>query len=135
MTVRKYDHEGRLVGEDNIQTHHGPEAEETLEELLQRTEAELQGHYPMMIDSATQLDAVTVGSDRLHYHYSLLNAAVEDLDVEATVAALRPVVEQQARGLAFLKLLMQKGATISFHYRDKDGKEITVIDVKRDGPP
>jgi hypothetical protein len=32
--------------------------------------------------------------------------------------------------MSFLKLLMDKAASLSFHYADKDGREITVIDVK-----
>ena len=42
------------------------------------------------------------------------------------------MVQQQAQSMSFLKLLLDKGATISFHYSDKEGKEITVIDVKGD---
>lgn len=129
MTVRKYDHEGNLIGEDGVETQPQAGEEESLESLLQRTETELKGHYPMMVDSATRLDSVTADTDRLHYHYSLLNAAADDLDVEATKAALTPVVQQQAQDMSFLKLLLDKGATISFHYSDKDGREITVIDV------
>jgi len=132
MTVRKYDHEGNLIGEDDDQTPSPAESEESLEALLQRTESELKAHYPMMVDSATRLDTVKAGTDRLHYHYSLLTASAEDLDADATKAALTPVVQQQAKGMSFLKLLMEKGATISFHYADKDGKEITVIDVNED---
>lgn len=130
MTVQRYDHEGRPIGDAPPQDQLQPEAEESLESLLRRTESELKGHYPMMVDSATRLDAVTTDMDRLHYHYTLLNASAEDVDVEATRSALTPVVEQQARSMTFLKLLMDKGATVSFHYNDKDGKEITVIDVQ-----
>lgn len=107
-----------------------PETEESLESLLRRTEAELRGHFPMMVDSATRLDAVTTDSTRLHYHYTLLNAAVTELEVEATRAALTPMVQQQAREMAFLKQLIDRGATLSFHYKDKNGQEITVIEVK-----
>ncbi len=129
MTTRKYDHEGRLISEDPAAAPLQAPSEESLESLLGRTEAELKGHFPMMVDSVTRLDTVTADADRLHYRYTLLNASVEDLDVEATRGALMPVVEQQARTMSFLKLLMEKGATISFHYQDKDGREITVIDV------
>jgi hypothetical protein len=134
MTVRKYDHEGRLIGEEHNETlsQPGPETVESLEDLLQRTESELKAHYPMMVDSATRLDAVKADTARLHYHYTLLNAAVEDLDAEATRSALTPMVQQQANSMSFLKSLMERGATISFHYADKDGKEITVIDVNKD---
>lgn len=129
MTTRQYDHEGRLIGEATPAQQSESATEESLESLLQRTESELRGHFPMMVDSATRLESVTAGDGRLHYHYTLLNAAAEDLDVEATRSALTPVVESQAQSMTFLKLLMEKGATISFHYADKDGKEITVIDV------
>lgn len=132
MFVKKYDHEGRLVGEENTGAQPQPAGEESLESMLQRTEAELKGHYPMMVDSVTRLESVTAAPDRLHYHYTLLNAAAEDLDVEGTKSALTPVVQQQAQSMSFLKLLMEKGATISFHYADKDGKEITVIDITAD---
>jgi len=130
MTVRKYDHEGNLIEEEGIETQPQAAEEESLESLLQRTQRELSGHYPMMVDSATRLDSVTADTARLHYHYSLLNAAADELDVDATKAALTPVVQQQAQSMSFLKLLLDKGATISFHYNDKDGQEITVIDVK-----
>jgi len=130
MTSQRFDHEGRLIGESNLQPQPEGAPEESLESLLQRTESELKAHYPMMVDSATRLDSVKAGTDRLHYHYSLLNASVDELDAEATQAALTPLVQQQANDMAFLKLLMEKGATISFHYADKEGKEITVIDVQ-----
>ena len=132
MTVRRYDHEGRLIGEEDTETQfQSAKTEESLESLLRRTESELKAHYPMMVDSATRLDAVTAEEDRLHYHYTLLSAAVEVLDQEATQAALTPMVREQANALSFLKALMEKGATISFHYRDKTGREITVIDVSQ----
>jgi hypothetical protein len=129
MDVRRYDHEGRLISEDIGESAPQTETEESLESLLQRTETELKGQYPMMVDSATRLDAVTADPDRLHYHYTLLNASVQDLDVDATRAALTPMVQQQASSMSFLKLLMDKGATIAFHYNDQEGKEIVVIEV------
>ena len=134
MTVRRYDHEGRLIEETGSEAQIPHSEEESLESLLRRTEAELRGHYPMMVDSETRLDAVTADTDRLHYHYTLLNANVADLDVAATKGALTPVVEQQTRNMSFLKLLMDKGAIVSFHYNDRSGKEITVIDVSNSGP-
>jgi hypothetical protein len=130
MTVRKYDHEGNLIEGEGVETQPQAAEDESLESLLQRTERELKSHYPMMVDSATRLDSVTSDTARLRYHYSLLNAAANELDVDATKAALTPVVHQQTQSMSFLKLLLDKGATISFHYNDKDGKEITVIDVK-----
>jgi len=134
MTVQRYDHEGRLLGEDSagVQAQPGAETEESLESLLQRTESELKAHYPMMVDSATRLDAVKADTGRLHYHYTLLNASVDELDADATKSALTPVVQQQANSMSFLKLLMEKGATIAFHYADKDGREIAVIEVPAD---
>lgn len=133
MSAQRYDHEGNLIGDDGNANPLPPGSEESLDSLLKRTETELKGHYPMMIDSATRLDAVTADTERLHYHYSLLNALAEDLDVEATKAALTPVVQQQTQSMSFLKLLLEKGATVSFHYHDKDGQEITVIDVTESG--
>ncbi len=130
MTIRQSDHEGRLVGEDGGEGQFQAAGEESLQSLLQRTEAELSGHYPMMVDSATRLDAVTAGSDRLVLHYTLLNAVAADLDLEATRAALTPMVQQQAREMSFLKQLLDRGATLSFDYNDKDGASIAVIDVK-----
>ena len=129
MTSFRFDHEGRPIDDGGPQPQPEAASEESLESLLQRTESELSSHFPMMVDSVTRLDTVKAGADRLHYHYRLLNASADDLDVEATKAALAPLVRQQANGMSFLKLLMQKGATISFHYADKDGREITVIDV------
>jgi hypothetical protein len=132
MTTRSYDHEGRLLdGEHSGVVHtHGPATEESLQQLLHRTESELSSHFPMMVDSVTRLDAVKAGDAALHYHYTLLNASVDELDVDATRAALSPLVQQQVQGMEFLKLLITKGATIAFQYADKDGKEITVIEVR-----
>lgn len=131
MTFQRFDDKGNPIGDGAVANFSQPPLEESLKSLLQRTERELSGHYPMMVDSVTRMDAVTTESDRLHYHYSLLNASVDELDVEATREALVPLVQQQANEMTFLKLLMDKGAIISFHYADKDGKEITVINVER----
>lgn len=130
MSSQSFDHEGRPIEDGNLQSQPDTGTEESLQSLLQRTESELTGHFPMMVDSVTRLNTVKAGTDRLHYHYTLLNASAEDLDAEATREALTPLVQQQANGMSFLKLLMEKGATISFHYADKDGREITVIDVR-----
>lgn len=132
MTGHSYDHEGNLVGSSQSGNLGQPPQEESLEALLQRTESELNGHYPMMVDSATRLDSVTAEGRILRYNYSLLNASVDELDVDATRAALKPLVEQQATGMAFLKQLLDRGATIVFSYKDKDGQEITAIDVNKD---
>ena len=93
MNFQRYDDQGNQIGADAAANFSQPPAEESLEALLQRTERELTGHYPMMVDSVTRLDSVTSESDRLHYHYSLLNASVDELDVEATREALEPVVQ------------------------------------------
>jgi hypothetical protein len=131
MATHQYDHEGRLIGGESPPCANtvAPPGEETLQALLWRTEAELRPHYPMQLDSETRLDAVTAGENALHHHYTLLNAALEDLDVEATRSALMPLVRQQAQSTPFLKLLMDKGAIIAFHYHDREGREIATIEV------
>jgi hypothetical protein len=58
-----------------------------------------------------------------------VNYSIEELDVVTTISALIPIVENQACSLPNLKPLIDNGATISFLYRGKNGKEITTINV------
>ena len=82
-----------------------------------------------MLDEDTRLENVKLKKKLFQYQYTLVNYAVEDLDVAQTRSALMPIVTKQACTMDSLKQMIDKGATISFFYRGKGGKEITTLNV------
>lgn len=105
---------------------------EDLQSLLQKTKDQIIDHLPIMVDTETRLDNVKVTKSMFQYQYTLVNYALEELDAVATRSAFIPIVKNQACSLPDLKPLVDNGATISFYYRGKNGKEITIIDVSSD---
>lgn len=102
---------------------------EALQSLLQKTLDQIKNHLPIMVDADTRLDNAKVIKSMFQYQYTLVNYELEELDVVATRSALTPIVKNQACSLPNLKPLIDNGATISFLYRGKNGKEITTINV------
>ena len=102
---------------------------EDLQSLLQKTKNQIKNHLPIIVDAETRLDNVKVIKSMFQYQYTLVNYALEELDVVETRSALIPIVKNQACSLPNLKPLIDNGAIISFLYRGKNGKEITTINV------
>ena len=130
------DKKGFQIIEEYMETQPQSDCEETyndeLQALLQKAENQIKGHLPILIDADTRLDNVRVTRSMFQYQYTLLNFALEELDVSALRSALIPIVTRQACTLPNLKPLIKRGATISFLYLDKKGKKVTIIDVAGD---
>ena len=92
---------------------------------------QLAGRLPLTVDDDTRLDAVTVVGQRvLRYEYTLVNYALADLDVASIKTTLQEIVRGQTCGTPQLRHLLDLGATVSYLYRGKDGRDICQLDIR-----
>jgi hypothetical protein len=103
--------------------------DENLKTLMKRNKKKLKAILPLMLDEDTKLENVKTKKKLFQYQYTLVNYTVTDLDVAAFETALTPVVANQACTTPDIKQMMDKGATISFLYNGKDGKEVSTMNV------
>lgn len=107
----------------------GTVKDENLKTLMKRNKKKLKAILPLMLDSDTKLENVKTKKNLFQYQYTLVNYTNEDLDVAAFETALTPIVTNQACTTPDIKQMMDKGATISFSYKGKDGKEVSTMNV------
>jgi hypothetical protein len=66
----------------------------------------------------------------LRYEYTLLNYTAEDLEPASTREALHGILVEQSCGAPELRQLLDLGATLSYFYRGRDGRDILQIDLR-----
>jgi hypothetical protein len=84
-----------------------------------------------MVDEETKLESVEIKGNTFRYQYVLVNYAVEDLNTTVVRESLLPAVIAQSCTMESLKVMVDKGATISFLYIGKNGGEVAAMDVTK----
>ncbi len=103
--------------------------DENLQTLLRNTRDQTNSLLPLMLDADTRLVNAEVVENVFQYQYTLVNYALEELDIDTTRSTLMPIVKNQACSLPVLKQMMAKGAIVSFSYRGKNGKEVATMNI------
>lgn len=133
MVVEKEGKEFKII-EEYIETYPQStcgesEKDEDLKTLMKRNKKQIKALLPLMLDEDTRLDKVKTKKTLFQYQYTLVNLAVEDLNADEVRNILLPIVTNQACTLPILKKMIDKGATVSFLYNGKNGKEVVTLDV------
>jgi len=105
------------------------EPSEELAAQLKTLHDGVQPHLPMDLDADTRLEAVDVKKRALIYTQRLPRLAAAELDLSATIPMLQQVALQSVCGTAQAKAVLEQGATVRYVYLDKDGAELTTVDV------
>lgn len=90
--------------------------------LLDKTANDLNKTCPMMVDSETRLDNVTVLPGKVfQYNYTIVNYVKDSLDPVALQASLQPNMLNQIKTNPDLKLFRDNEVTLAYNYVDKNG--------------
>jgi hypothetical protein len=134
MTVERRDGGSyRIVEEYSVTQPQSecPESQQRLSAAFDEMVRQLGGKLPLAVDDDTRLDAVSVVDQRvLRYEYTLVNLTVDELDPTSTGEMLRSILVAQSCGTPELRRLLDLGATLSYVYRGRDGRDIGQIDLR-----
>ncbi|HPQ95737.1 MAG: hypothetical protein KDI44_02665 [Thiothrix sp.] len=100
--------------------------------LLQRTAEMLNKELPVMVDDATRLVDTKADGNILNYNYELVDKTVADLDLAALEQHFRPMVLQQSCQIQNLRLVLDQGGSVQYHYHDREHREFMVVDINQD---
>jgi len=100
--------------------------------LLQRTAEMLNKELPVMVDDATRLVDTRADGNTLNYNYELVNKGVADLDLASLERHFKPMVLQQSCRIQNLRMVLDQGGAVQYHYHDRDHKEFMVVDINQD---
>ena len=86
---------------------------------------------PIMIDEDTRLDNLSIQDEDISYNYTLINVAVENLDVSKVELAIISDIKIDACSIKETRALLDANRNIKYTYRDKTEKPILTITVNK----
>lgn len=91
---------------------------------------EVNRRVPMMLDQHTRLDGADAAPNELTYKFTILNVQAQQMDIRdfEAVMAIRVIKNVCGR----LQMLIKRGVTIHYYYRDNAGQKITKLSVNKD---
>jgi hypothetical protein len=99
--------------------------------LLQGTTKTMSKQLPIMVDSDTKLEKISSEGNVLIYNFTMVNYLSTEVDSEAFEQNMKPAVIQETCAMPSLKLVLDKGGSISYRYNGKDKKQIMTINVDK----
>ncbi len=107
----------------------------TLEVLLKRNLFYYTALVPARIDEDTRMESVHTKDDQFGFHCVIYTLSKEDLPWDEFSPILTNILWQEAQRTPNLKLLLEKGGTISYQYEDKEGEKFPEILLKKEAEP
>lgn len=105
----------------------------TFDKELMKVAGEMNKSCPIMVDSETRLDnTMALPENVLRYNYTLINMTSDMIDVENLKSNLEPMILNQVKTNPDLKLFRDHRTTMSYSYKDKEGRFILQIDITPD---
>lgn len=101
------------------------------EQILIDNSKKLNKNLPLMVDADTRLDATLAIGMQFHFKYSLVNAAVKDIDVAAFRKKMEENLIRTQRADKGAVTLLKAGVEYVYSYADKDGVLIASIRLNK----
>jgi hypothetical protein len=105
---------------------------ESVNEYLLTLSGNMNKNLPDMADDNTVLERTNGSNLQFSYYYTLLNYIAREVDVDAFVNQMNPLLLQSTCSSALLKPLVSRGVTIQYVYADKDREEFARIAIPAD---
>lgn len=100
----------------------------SLNTVMLHAASELNKSCPLFVDSETRLDNVTtLPNDIFQYNYTLVNLEVGNIDTLGMKEALEPNILNIVKTNPDMKFVRDNKATLSYYYKDKNGKYVCRI--------
>ena len=105
--------------------------EKEIEKLLLLTSKKLNENLPMMVDESTRADMTTAIGNQLHYKYTMIKIAVNNIDKNAFSREMRTMlVTNQCNNENTLKML-KYGVLVYYAHYDKNGIIISTTKISK----
>ena len=107
--------------------------EPTFDKMMTKIAAEINKESPMMVDSDTRLDnAIVLPGNVFQYNYTIINAEVENIDVQALKDYLEPIITNAVSTDPQMQFQRDYKTTMNYNYKDKNGRHMFLISVTPD---
>ena len=93
---------------------------------------EVNKQTPMMVDQQTEFFEAVASDSQLQYHYRLVNYAGSEINTEHFKDNMRKQLRETTCNNKDLKPLLTLGASVSYHYFDKDKQAVADFAVTPD---
>lgn len=88
---------------------------------------------PMMVDDETRLDNVAaMPGNVFQYNYTLINIQKATADIDELTSYLQSSITNDIKTNPDLQIYRDNHTTMTYNYRDKNGKSLAVISVSPD---
>lgn len=85
---------------------------------------------PMMVDDETRLDnVVAMPGNIFQYNYTLIHVEKASADIDELTSFLQTSITNDVKTNPDLQIYRDNQTTMTYNYRDKNGKSLTVISV------
>ncbi len=122
---------GKIIGKSTVKNYEQGKADGAIEEILIETTKKINSQLPIMVDQETRLDMTICYGKQMHYKYTMVNCAENELDKEAFQNEMATVlVKNQCNNENMVKML-KMGITYYYNYFDKDGILIATIKISK----
>ena len=102
----------------------------SFDQAMMQAASELNKSCPMMVDADTQLDnAIALPDNKFQYTYTLVNYAIDELDLEQLKANIEPSIVNNVRTNPDLKAYRDNEVTMVYAYKDKNSEHLLKIEV------
>jgi len=104
--------------------------QETFSEFLAKTSIEINKRCPMVIDSDTRLDnTIVLSQNTLQYNYTWVNMEKGTTDIGYIEKNFAPIVIENVKTNPGLKMFRDRNVTLSYYYKDKNGKFVYLLKI------
>ncbi|QED37601.1 zinc ribbon domain-containing protein [Antarcticibacterium arcticum] len=94
---------------------------------------EINKQCPMMVDADTRLDnALVLPGNVFQYNYTVMNAELENIDVQAFKTYLEPIITNAVSTDPQMQFQRDYKTTMNYNYKDKNGRHLFLISVTPD---
>lgn len=90
---------------------------------------EINRSLPKMVDDDTQLNKVSLDDNVVEYHYKLIRASIDDLNVVTFTSLIQTNIIKGVCAEPYMIQLLANGYSLEYTYDDKDDKYVASITV------
>lgn len=84
----------------------------------------------MVIDSDTRLDnTIVLSQNTLQYNYTWVNMEKRTTDIDYIEKNFAPIVIENVKTNPGLKMFRDRNVTLSYYYKDKNGKFVYLLKI------
>ncbi len=107
--------------------------EPVIDTTMSKIADEINKQCPMMVDADTRLDnALVLPGNVFQYNYTVVNAELENVDVEAFKTYLEPIITNAVSTDPQMQFQRDYKTTMNYNYKDKNGKHLFLISITPD---